>query len=112
MPAACPVVVIAGPERYTPRVDLFDDHFHDECGVFGIFGAEEASNLTYLGLHSLQHRGQESAGIVSTDGERLYAHKALGLVQDGFGHDVLEKLPGPNAIGHVRYSTAGGGGSK
>jgi len=104
--------VIAGSERYTRPVDLLDDHFHDECGVFGIFGAEEASNLTYLGLHSLQHRGQESAGIVSTDGERLYAHKALGLVQDGFGQDILEKLPGPNAIGHVRYSTAGGGGLK
>lgn len=84
-----------------------DDHFHDECGVFGIFGAPEASNLAYLGLHSLQHRGQESSGIVSSDGVRLFAHKAMGLVQDGFGQDVLERLVGDRAIGHVRYSTAG-----
>ena len=59
-----------------------DDHFHDECGVFGIFGAEEAANLTYLGLHSLQHRGQESSGIVSSEGQQLFAHRAMGLVQD------------------------------
>jgi amidophosphoribosyltransferase len=93
-------------------VDPLDDHFHDECGVFGIFGAEEAANLTYLGLHSLQHRGQESAGIVSTDGEILFAHRAMGLVQDGFGHEILERLPGDRAIGHVRYSTAGESGLK
>ncbi|MFK7991480.1 MAG: amidophosphoribosyltransferase [Sandaracinaceae bacterium] len=89
-----------------------DDHFHDECGVFGVYAAEEASNLTYLGLHSLQHRGQESAGIVSSDGQRLFAHRALGLVQDAFAEDVLDRLAGPHAIGHVRYSTAGGGGLK
>lgn len=89
-----------------------DDHFHDECGVFGIFGVPEAANLTYLGLHSLQHRGQESAGIVSTDTERLYAHRAMGLVQDVFGQSVIEKLPGERAIGHVRYSTAGDSGLK
>ncbi len=82
------------------------------CGVFGIVGAKEASNLAYLGLHSLQHRGQESAGIVSTDGERLYAHRALGLVQDAFGEAVLDRLPGDRAIGHVRYSTAGSSGLK
>ena len=82
------------------------------CGVFGIVGAPEAANLAYLGLHSLQHRGQESAGIVSTDGERLFAHREMGLVQDVFGHSVLDKLPGDRAIGHVRYSTAGDSGLK
>jgi amidophosphoribosyltransferase len=85
-----------------------DDHFHDECGVFGIYGHAEASNLTYLGLHALQHRGQESAGIVSTDGEQLHLHRAMGLVQDAFGEQHLAQLPGRVAIGHVRYSTAGG----
>ena len=85
-----------------------DDHFHDQCGVFGIYGHGEASNLTYLGLHALQHRGQESAGIVSTDGEQLYVHRAMGLVQDIFSEQQLQKLPGRLAIGHVRYSTAGG----
>jgi amidophosphoribosyltransferase len=93
-------------------MDWDDDHFHDECGVFGIAGATEAANLAYLGLHSLQHRGQESAGIATTDGSKLYAHRALGLVQDAFGEAVLEKLPGDRSIGHVRYSTAGGGGLK
>jgi len=77
------------------------------CGVFGIVGAPQAANLAYLGLHALQHRGQESAGIVSTEGERLYAHRQLGLVQDVFGQAVLDRLPGDRAIGHVRYSTAG-----
>ncbi len=89
-----------------------DDHFHDECGIFAIWGAKEASNLAYLGLHALQHRGQESAGIVSSDGGRLFAHRALGLVQDCFSQTTLENLPGQRAIGHVRYSTAGGGGIK
>lgn len=82
------------------------------CGVFGIVGAPEAAHLTYLGLHSLQHRGQESAGIVSSDGERLFAHRALGLVQSVFSNDVLARLPGDRAIGHVRYSTAGDSGLK
>src|SRR5512141_685869 len=78
------------------------------CGVFGILGHPEASNLTYLGLHALQHRGQESAGIVSSDGGRLYAHRSMGLVQAGFSPRDLAALPGDRAIGHVRYSTAGG----
>ncbi|MCA9580577.1 MAG: amidophosphoribosyltransferase, partial [Myxococcales bacterium] len=78
-----------------------DDHFHDECGVFGVFGIEEAANLTYLGLHALQHRGQESAGIVTSQGEQLYAHRALGLVQDIFRAATIERLPGASAIGHV-----------
>jgi amidophosphoribosyltransferase len=78
------------------------------CGVFGIFGHTEAANLAYLGLHALQHRGQESAGIVSSDGARLYAHRSMGLVQAGFTPKDLATLPGSHAIGHVRYSTAGG----
>ena len=90
------------------RDSLEDDHFHDECGVFGIFDHPEAANITYLGLHALQHRGQESAGIVTSDSEKLYAHRAMGLVQDAFTQDQLAKLPGRIAIGHVRYSTAGG----
>jgi amidophosphoribosyltransferase len=85
-----------------------DDHFHDQCGVFGVFDHPEAANMTYLGLHALQHRGQESAGIVTTDGEKLYAHRSMGLVQDAFNQEQLGRLPGRIAIGHVRYSTAGG----
>jgi amidophosphoribosyltransferase len=79
----------------------------EECGVFGIYGHPEAANLTYLGLHALQHRGQESAGIVTSDGTHLYAHRQMGLVSDIFTEEVLSKLPGRNAIGHVRYSTTG-----
>lgn len=80
----------------------------EECGVFGIYGHPEAANLTYLGLYALQHRGQESCGIVSSDSDGLHAHKRMGLVADVFGNQkVFEKLPGKAAIGHVRYSTAG-----
>jgi amidophosphoribosyltransferase len=86
---------------------LDDDHFHDECGVFGIFGHPEASKLTYLGLYALQHRGQESAGIASSDGGEIHFHKSLGLVQEIFTPAVLSSLPGAVAIGHTRYSTAG-----
>jgi amidophosphoribosyltransferase len=88
--------------------DDWDDHFHDQCGVFGVWGSEEAANLAYLGLHALQHRGQEAAGIVSSDSEQLYAHRGLGLVQDVFSASTITRLPGERAIGHVRYSTAGG----
>jgi len=84
-----------------------DDHFHDHCGVVGIFGHPEASKLTYLGLYALQHRGQESAGIASTDGEQLFARKGMGLVQEIFTPDAILGLPGQAAIGHTRYSTAG-----
>ncbi len=83
------------------------DKFKDECGVFGIFGHPEAANLTYLGLYALQHRGQESAGIVSADGSRMFASRAMGQVADAFSEATLEKLPGHLAIGHTRYSTAG-----
>ena len=83
------------------------DHFHDECGVFGVQGHAEASNITYLGLYALQHRGQESCGIVSSDGHEHIAHRSMGLVADVFSEDILKKLGGRHAIGHVRYSTAG-----
>ncbi|MGA9884112.1 MAG: amidophosphoribosyltransferase [Candidatus Acidiferrales bacterium] len=89
----------------THQID--DDHFHDHCGVFGVFGHPEASKLTYLGLYALQHRGQESAGVVSSDGADLYLHRSLGHVQEIFTPAALEKLPGSSAIGHTRYSTAG-----
>ena len=80
----------------------------EECGIFGIFNHPEASNLAYLGLYALQHRGQESCGIVSSDGLGLHAHKNMGLVADVFGNeDVFKSLPGKAAIGHVRYSTTG-----
>src|SRR5689334_15759627 len=83
------------------------DKFKDECGVFGIFGHPEASNLTYLGLYALQHRGQESAGIATADGTRVRVSVAMGEVADAFDQDKLRDLPGRSAIGHVRYSTAG-----
>src|SRR5512146_2038722 len=83
------------------------DKLHEECGVFGIFGHPDAANLTYLGLYALQHRGQESAGIVSSDGKKLYGQKAMGLVADIFSEDRIKKLPGHMAIGHNRYSTTG-----
>ena len=88
-------------------IHLDDDHFHDHCGVFGVFGNDEAAKLTYLGLYALQHRGQESAGIASTDGANLHVHKAMGQVQEIFTPGVITQLPGAAAIGHTRYSTAG-----
>jgi amidophosphoribosyltransferase len=84
------------------------DKFHDECAVFGIYGHEEAANLTYLGLYALQHRGQEASGIVSADGEQFFVQKGMGLVADIYNKETLGKLPGYMAIGHNRYSTAGG----
>ncbi len=89
------------------NVRLEDDRFHDQCGVFGIFNHPEAAHLTYLGLHALQHRGQESAGIVSSDGARLHAERGMGQVGKVFSRSDLERLTGSLAIGHVRYSTAG-----
>ena len=83
------------------------DKFHDECGVIAIFAHPEAEKLAYLGLHALQHRGQESAGIVTSDGLTSRVHKAMGLVADIFTEDVLSKIRGTLAIGHTRYSTAG-----
>ena len=84
------------------------DKFREECGVFGVFGTEDAAAFTALGLHALQHRGQEAAGIVSYDGKRFHPHRAMGLVGDIFGDsDVIARMPGDSAIGHNRYSTAG-----
>jgi amidophosphoribosyltransferase len=91
----------------TQKFAFADDHFHDECGVFGVFGHPEAANLVYLGLYALQHRGQESAGIVSSDGTDLHLHRAMGEVEEIFQPSVLAQLPGSLAIGHTRYSTAG-----
>jgi amidophosphoribosyltransferase len=90
-----------------PRTPVDDDRFHDKCGLFGIFGHPEAAHLTYLGLYALQHRGQESGGIVSSDGVHLRIEKGMGLVNDIFDDERLGKLLGDRAMGHVRYSTAG-----
>jgi amidophosphoribosyltransferase len=90
------------------RIEELDaDKFHDECGVFGVYGHAEAANLAYLGIHALQHRGQESAGIASYDGRIIHVHKAMGHVADIFDADAIASLPGTVAIGHTRYSTAG-----
>lgn len=92
-----------------PVSDFNDDKLHEECGVFGIFGDPEAAVLTTLGLHALQHRGQEAAGIVTFDGEQFHLERRQGLVGDNFSEpSVVRHLKGPMAIGHVRYATAGG----
>jgi amidophosphoribosyltransferase len=83
------------------------DKFRDECGVFAIYGHPEAANLSYLGLYALQHRGQESAGITSSNGRDIYTHKGMGQVADIFTPAALKELKGSHAIGHTRYSTAG-----
>jgi amidophosphoribosyltransferase len=83
------------------------DRLREECGVFGIWGAENAARLAYAGLYALQHRGQESAGIVASDGREFRSHRGLGLVSDVFAGGVLDKLAGHIAIGHNRYSTTG-----
>ncbi|HET9915764.1 MAG TPA: amidophosphoribosyltransferase [Candidatus Binatia bacterium] len=83
------------------------DKFHEECAVVGIYGHPEAANMVYLGLYALQHRGQESCGIVTSDGKGLIAHRQMGLVADAFKEDVIKRLEGQNAIGHNRYSTQG-----
>ncbi|MBS1168772.1 MAG: purF [Proteobacteria bacterium] len=88
-----------------------DDRFHEECGVFGVFGVENASALAALGLHALQHRGQEAAGITTFDGKEFYTERHIGLVGDNFTKaKVLGRLTGDRAIGHTRYSTTGGSG--
>jgi len=94
-----------------PTEAIFDpaeDKLREECGVFGIYGVDNAASLTALGLHALQHRGQEACGIASYDGTVFHTERHLGLVGDNFtGDDPSERLPGHAAIGHVRYSTAG-----
>ncbi|MDL2341285.1 MAG: class II glutamine amidotransferase, partial [Pseudomonadota bacterium] len=85
-----------------------DDHLREECGVFGIWGADHAASFVALGLHALQHRGQEAAGITSFDGKHFHSHRAEGHVAGNFDTDkVIRKLAGASAIGHVRYSTTG-----
>ncbi len=83
------------------------DKFHEECAVVGVHGHPEAANMVYLGLYALQHRGQESSGIVSSDGEVLISHRQMGLVADIFKEDIIKNLRGASAIGHNRYSTSG-----
>lgn len=83
------------------------DKLKESCGVFGVYGHPEAANITYLGLYGLQHRGQESAGIVSSDGESMYTEVGMGLVGDVFDDKTIERLPGHMAVGHNRYSTSG-----
>jgi len=96
------------PVPFVPgRTVVDDDHFHDQCGLFGIVGHPEAAHLAYMGLYALQHRGQESAGIVASDGTQLRIEKGMGLVNDVFTEARLGALPGDRAMGHVRYSTAG-----
>jgi amidophosphoribosyltransferase len=87
---------------------LDDDRLREECGVFGVFGHPDAAAITALGLHALQHRGQEAAGIVSYDGKRFHSERRMGLVGESFSRrEVIDRLPGSIAIGHVRYSTTG-----
>ena len=94
--------------RAPPFQSLDDDKPHEECGIFGIFGHPDAAALTALGLHALQHRGQEAAGIVTFDGRQFHSHRALGHVGENFGEEeVISRLPGLVAIGHNRYSTEG-----
>src|SRR5689334_15780457 len=99
----------AGETRAEPgALSAEDDRLREECGVFGVFGNEDAAALTALGLHALQHRGQESAGIVTYDGAHFHSERRLGLVGDNFNKaDVIGRLKGHIALGHVRYSTTG-----
>ena len=83
------------------------DKFHEECAVMGVHGHPEAANMVYLGLYALQHRGQESCGIVSSDGKGLISHRQMGLVADVFKEDVIKRLEGPVAIGHNRNRSHG-----
>src|SRR6266478_963391 len=107
----CGITISAVPKRGSrmATTDPFDaDHFHEECGVFGVYGHPDAAALTALGLHALQHRGQEATGIVAYDGEQFNAHRGLGQVSDNFSSkEVIARLRGNTAIGHVRYATTG-----
>jgi len=90
-----------------PEELMFPTRPREECGIFAIYGHEEAAKLTYFGLYALQHRGQESAGIVVSDGNCVLEHKAMGLVPEVFDEQTLDRLKGDLALGHVRYSTTG-----
>lgn len=100
---------VAADPNSSPRLEwLYEDKLREECGVFGIFDHPDASALTVLGLHALQHRGQEAAGIVSFDGDQFHSERRLGLVSEHFTKaPILDRLPGRFSIGHVRYSTQG-----
>lgn len=101
----------SAPHPVETVADEGDDHFHDECGVFGIFGRADAASFSTLGLHALQHRGQEAAGIATFDGTQFYVERHVGLIGDTFTKpSVLARLPGDRSIGHTRYSTTGGSG--
>ncbi|CAM3463181.1 amidophosphoribosyltransferase [Marinicrinis lubricantis] len=94
-------------EGVTHDHDGFFDKLKEECGVFGVFGHPEAAHLSYYGLHALQHRGQESGGICTSDEEEFNYHRGMGLVKEVFTNERLQELKGSNAIAHVRYSTSG-----
>src|SRR5919108_6227698 len=97
-----------GPAALELQDDLEGDTLREECGVFGIYGHPDAAAITALGLHALQHRGQEAAGIVSYDGKRFHSERRMGLVGESFSRrEVIDRLPGSIAVGHVRYSTTG-----
>ncbi|RKN84057.1 amidophosphoribosyltransferase [Paenibacillus ginsengarvi] len=104
-----PAVKLWGGDFYNEGVtgEILFDKLKEECGVFGVFGHPEASHLCYYGLHALQHRGQESGGICTTDGSQFHYHRGMGLVKEVFDNDKLASLKGSIAIAHVRYSTAG-----
>src|SRR6201993_2410686 len=97
------------PRSDTLGTDPLDaDHFHEECGVFGVYGHADSAALVALGLHALQHRGQEAAGIVAYDGEQFHAHRGMGHVSDNFASkEVMASLKGYSSLGHVRYATTG-----
>jgi amidophosphoribosyltransferase len=102
------IMIFPEPSETHHTRDTHDDKLHEECGVFGIYSSDDAAALTALGLHALQHRGQEACGIVAYDGKHYLSHKALGLVGATFGKaEVIDRLKGYIAIGHNRYSTSG-----
>jgi len=97
-----------GSRKLTKLSKAGDDRLREECGVFGIFDHKDAATITTLGLHALQHRGQEAAGIVTCDGAKFHSERRMGLVGDNFNkQSVIDRLKGDNAIGHNRYSTTG-----
>ncbi|NVO17676.1 MAG: amidophosphoribosyltransferase [Rhodoplanes sp.] len=107
MTASTPASTEQGTHLFDPALD--GDRLREECGVFGIYGHRDATAITALGLHALQHRGEEAAGIVSFDGQRFHSERRLGLVEDTFSkRHIIDQLPGHAAVGHVRYSTTGG----
>ena len=87
---------------------FLDNKINEECGVFGIYNVKDAASLTYFGLHALQHRGQEACGIATSDGQNVECIKGKGLISEVFNNDIIDHMKGDSAIGHVRYSTAGG----